>query len=286
MTIVDAHTHVFPEEIVRNRAAFLDRDDWFAQLYGNERAKLATVDDLLVSMEANGVDRSIICGFPWGDPALCDLHNAYMQDAADRNPARIDWLAIVPPAAGGIACRMLDQAFSAGAVGAGEFNADAQGFDLTRPHDFAAIADICMRWDRPIMVHTSEPMGHRYSGKGTATPDKLVALIEAFPELRVVAAHWGGGLPFYELMPEIRDAARNVVYDSAASTYLYDHQVFETVAHLAGSERVMFATDFPVLKQGPLLRACRDRPWTSIEARDDVLGRTAMRVYRLEGDVE
>lgn len=133
------------------------------------------------------------------------------------------------------------------------------------------------------MLHSSEPVGHDYPGKGAATPDKIVKLLTAFPELKVVAAHWGGGLPFYELMPEVRIATKHLVYDSAASTYLYDHQVFEVVTSLAGDERVMFGSDYPVLKQGPLLARCRNRSWASDSTLEKVLGENAVRVYGLEG---
>ena len=84
------------------------------------------------------------------------------------------------------------------------------------------------------MLHASEPVGHRYPGKGTATPDRLLQVYRALPDLPVVLAHWGGGLPFYELMPEVAALTRNVVYDTAASTYLYRPAVFRTVLDVVG----------------------------------------------------
>jgi predicted TIM-barrel fold metal-dependent hydrolase len=134
------------------------------------------------------------------------------------------------------------------------------------------------------MLHTTEPVGHAYPGKGTATPDRLLAFLLAFPRLRVVAAHWGGGLPFYELMPEVATAAANVVYDSAASTYLYRHQVFRTVLDLVGPGRVLFASDYPVLRQDRFLRRTL-AAGLSPEEFELVLGDNARRIYRLPLDV-
>ena len=51
-----------------------------------------------------------------------------------------------------------------------------------------------------------------------------------------MCAHWGGGLPFYALMPEVEDSLSNVYFDSAASPFLYDASVFPTVAGLVGRE--------------------------------------------------
>jgi predicted TIM-barrel fold metal-dependent hydrolase len=106
----------------------------------------------------------------------------------------------------------------------------------------------------PFLLHSSEPVGHHYPGKGTATPEKLLAFFAAYPELRVVAAHWGGGLPFYELMPEVEALCRNVVYDTAASTYLYRWDVFPAVEQVIGAGKILFGTDYPLLKQKPFLR--------------------------------
>jgi uncharacterized protein len=171
-------------------------------------------------------------------------------------------------------------------VGIGELNADAQQFDLRAPADLAAVVEVCVAHDRPLMLHTTEPVGHDYLGKGTATPDRLVAFLEAFPELRVVAAHWGGGLPFYELMPEVARLASRVVYDSAASTYLYRFEVFRTVLDLIGPDRIMFASDYPVLRQDRFLRRVQQTPWRDEVERSRVLGETARMTYgipRLDG---
>jgi predicted TIM-barrel fold metal-dependent hydrolase len=132
------------------------------------------------------------------------------------------------------------------------------------------------------MLHASEPVGHAYLGKGAATPAKLVDFLTAYPAQPVVLAHWGGGLPFYELMPEVHAITRQVTYDSAATTYLYNSAVFPTVVGLAGPERVLFASDFPVLRQDRLLRKVeRALPAETLPA---VLGGNAARVYHLAVD--
>ena len=85
-------------------------------------------------------------------------------------------------------------------------------------------------------------------------------------------------MPFYELMPEVAEAARRVTYDSAASTYLYRFDVFRRVLDLVGPERVMFATDYPVLRQDRFLRRTLAVPMDEAE-RAAILAGTAVRVY-------
>src|SRR5919202_329112 len=142
----------------------------------------------------------------------------------------------------------------------------------------APVVAVLRERGRPALVHVSEPVGHAYAGKGTATPDRLLPFLLAYPELRVVAAHWGGGLPFYELMPEVADAARNLWYDSAASTYLYRFDVFPSVAALAGSLRILWGTDWPLLRQAPFLRRTRAAGLDE-HALAAILGDNARRLY-------
>jgi hypothetical protein len=105
-----------------------------------------------------------------------------------------------------------------------------------------------------LLTHASEPIGHNYPGKGGITPDILYPFITSFPELTIVCAHWGGGLPFYALMPEVRKAITNVFFDTAASPLLYTPQVYNQVIQLVGAERILFGSDYPLLAQGRQLK--------------------------------
>ncbi len=279
-SVIDAHTHIFSPEVVRGREAFVGRDLWFEQLYADPRALLVTAEDLLRSMDGAGIDRAVVCGFPWHDPGICREHNDYLAESCRASNGRLVWLATVAPAEGAGAGAEVQRAAAQGASGVGELNADAQRFDLTRPADVSPVVETCVDLDLPLMLHATEPVGHSYRGKGTATPDRLLAFLAAYPELRMVAAHWGGGLPFYELMPEVAAAAARVTYDSAASTYLYRFPVFRTVIDLVGPQRVMFGSDFPVLRQDRFLRRVRE-VGLSAEELAAVLGETARQVYRI-----
>jgi predicted TIM-barrel fold metal-dependent hydrolase len=231
-------------------------------------------------MNEAGIAQSIVCGFPWRDPGLCREHNDYMAEACAASAGRLAWLGIASPSAHG-AVDEADRCFRLGALGLGEFNADAQGFDLTDRSTVDDVMEVAIARDRPILLHSSEPAGHLYPGKGTATPERLVAFLTAFPDLRVAFAHWGGGLPFYELMPEVAAATARTAYDSAATTYLYRPLVFRVVTDVVGAGRVMFASDFPVLRQDRLLRRVRSLPWRDNDELRDVLERTARAFYRI-----
>lgn len=277
--IIDFHTHVFPDEVRANRAEFLERESWFGTLYADPKHKLASAEDVVASMEAAGVDRTVVLGFPWRDGGLCREHNSYILDAVQRYPDKLIGFAIVQPLAAGDA-KELDRCLSGGLMGLGEVGPDSQRYDIEAKWVLADSVEVLLHHDRPLLTHSSEPMGHDYAGKGTITPPRLLKLASNFPDLKIVLAHWGGGLPFYELMPEVRETLRNVYYDSAASTYLYDFDIFPIAARLVGTERILWGTDFPLLSQAKFLKRVRSSG-LSEEQLTAVLGGNAARLLRV-----
>ena len=251
--VIDAHVHAFPDEVIASRDDLVRRDNWFGHLYVNPTALLTNDADLLASMDRSGVDHSVMCGFPWSDPGLCRLNNDWMAATSAASGGRLSWLAIVVPNHPSAPAEA-ERCFGLGASGIGELNADGQGFDLLDQPGLAALTATCCAAARPILVHATEPVGHAYPGKGTATPDRLLRFLANNQELDVVLAHWGGGLPFYELMPEVAALCQRVRYDTAASPYLYRHDILKVASSLIGPDRILWGSDFPVLGQGRFLR--------------------------------
>jgi predicted TIM-barrel fold metal-dependent hydrolase len=82
-------------------------------------------------------------------------------------------------------------------------------------------------------------------------------------------------------MPEVAAVTANVLYDTAASTYLYRAAVFRAVLDVVGSERVLWGSDHPVLGMGRFLRrTLRDANLTAHEI-SRVFAENAARVYHV-----
>ena len=275
--IVDAHVHIFPPDLIARREDLLQKDAWFAETYGHPRARMRTVEDLIASMDKAGVDISITVGWPWASNEICAEHNDYLAESAIRYPDRIRWLGIVNPAADG-AINEITRCVDMDACGFGEINADGQNFSWSQREHYQDVITAIAARGLPVMTHTSEPVGHIYPGKGLAHPQEILTAIETVPVVRWVLAHWGGGLPFYELMPEVKVACANVNYDSAATSFLYDPAVFRHVIDIVGIEKVVFGSDWPVLAQGRLIARIREAG-LSPDKLEAVLGGNALRIY-------
>jgi predicted TIM-barrel fold metal-dependent hydrolase len=86
--IVDFHTHIFPPRVRENRWRYAQDDAAFAELYSSPKAKMATAEDLIASMDADGVDLCVVL-CPGGDAALCREINDYILESAARYPKRL-----------------------------------------------------------------------------------------------------------------------------------------------------------------------------------------------------
>jgi uncharacterized protein len=247
--LIDFHTHIFPPDVRDHREQYCARDPWFNQLYSNPRSNIATAEDLIVEMDEAGVDVSVAFSLGWTDPGLIEETNSYVIDAMKRYPGRIYGMAVLQPTVGAAAVRELERCAQAGMIGLGELMPHGQGYKLSDIPLLMPVIEVVRHYQLLVLSHCSEPVGHTYPGKGDVSLHDIVTFLTAFPDVRFVAAHWGGGLPFYSLMPEIQRITANVWYDTAATVYLYQQSIFPIVASLVGAERILFASDYGLLRQ-------------------------------------
>ena len=247
--IIDSHTHVLPDQFRLEKEHFLEADLTFKALFGSPKAASASAIDLLNEMQRSGVAKSVVAGYGWTDISTATLSNDYLLDSAKTSVGHLIPLCSANPIWGSAAIEEIERCAELGAQGIGELHPDSQNFlnsDFGSLQPFFKAAE---RLNLPILMHTSEPVGHNYPGKGTVTPAYSLALADAFPENIFVFAHFGGGLPFYALMPEVRERLRNVYFDSAAFPFLYRPEVFKASVSSAGKDKILFGSDFPLISQ-------------------------------------
>jgi len=281
--VVDFHTHIFPPQVSERREDYLRRDSAFAEMYSSPKAQIATAEELLASMEEAEVDTSVVLGFAWSEQELCREHNEYLLEAAARSGGRLIPFCAIQPRAGDDALAETERCVRAGARGLGELRPESQGYSLEQGGG-DLLAGAALRHDLVLLFHVSEPVGHSYPGKSGLGLDAFYRFVSCHQGLTAVGAHWAGGLPFYSLMPEVRETLANVYVDTAATPFLYSPAIYRQVAELVGAERILFGSDYPLISQRRQRQAIEDGLRDDKDGKRLVLGENACRLLRLGHD--
>ncbi len=278
--IIDFHTHIFPPEVVENRERFAKKDAVLSLVYGNPKAKMVTVEGHLEAMEQDGVDAAVVCGFPWADPGLSEMANAYVLEAQERYPGRVHAYYTPSLSTGKGVLRGARDALEKGMKGIGEaafYRAEMLDEDWSQLGDLAGIA---REFGLPLLLHVNEPVGHVYPGKVEMRLRDIWRFVSDFPDLTLVLAHWGGGLFFYELMKSVRRSVGNLYYDTAASPFLYDPSIYRIAVDILGPDRILFGSDYPLIRPSRYFREIEEAG-LSPEAKAGLLGENARRLLQL-----
>lgn len=270
--IIDFHTHIFPPHVRDNREEYVRRDPTFAEMYSDPKAKIATAEDLLASMDASGVDMSVALGFAWHDGGDIVRHNEYLFEAAAQSDGRLVPFTTINMAAHD-AEREIRRCAADGAHGVGELRPENQDWKLNGGEG-ALLADVARELGLILLFHVTEPEGHAYPGRRGCAMASFAQFAAENADLRIVGAHLGGGL--YSRVP----SPPNVYVDTAAEVFLYTGDAVDAALRAVPTDRLLFATDAPLVRQqrqiDEIHHVYHDR-----QERDAVMGENAARLLGL-----
>ena len=277
--IIDTHTHIFPEHVKQDRSRFFDNEPEFKLLYNSPKAAICNIVELLQSMDKYQVDISIICGFPWHSPEFTRQNNDIIIESVQKYPDRIKGLACFDALWTG-AANETRRCIDAGLSGAGELAFYLSGIDKAALTSLEPVMTVLREnGNLPCMIHTNEPVGHKYPGKTPITLEQIYTLAKTFPANKIILAHWGGGIFFYNIMKkETKNILKNIWYDTAASPFLYDSQIYDLAVAAGAIEKVLLGTDFPLLTPGRYFADIDNSNISSLQKKQ-ILGKNASLLY-------
>jgi uncharacterized protein len=278
--IIDFHTHIFPKSIRVNRQNFFPGEPAFRLLYESPKSRLAGAQEIVATMDEQGVDVSVVFGFPWRNAETYKMHNDYIIDAVTRFPQRLVGFACFDLASE-MAVKEAYRCIESGLSGIGELAFYESGIDEKCLELLSPVMELCRQKDFPVLIHTNEPVGHQYPGKAPIKLEQIYDMAKRFSENRLVLAHWGGGIFFYNLMKKgVREVFKNVYFDTAASPYLYDPEIYAIACKLTGRDKILLGSDFPLLKPDRYFKEL-DEAGISGSDRVGICGANAKRLLRL-----
>ena len=241
--IFDSHVHIFHPKVVSQREEFFD-DSSFRLLYSCSKSRLTDKGGLDEYFKSFGVEKAAVMGFPWFSNKYCEMQNEYFSSVSERLPC----FGSIPLSADSSTIKSFAVNIkNLGLTGIGEIGFYCKGMDRNAQKWLVTVLEESAKNNLKVCLHVNEPVGHHYTGKYDPKLPELLKIISKFPDLKIILAHLGGGLVFYELMPEIKDILKNCVYDTAAVPFLYSDNVYKAAVDLVGEERLLFGSDFPLL---------------------------------------
>ncbi|MBK5101241.1 MAG: amidohydrolase [Desulfobacteraceae bacterium] len=280
--IIDFHAHIFPPFFTEKRSALFIDEPAFESIYRSPQARAVEVGELLRSMDEEGVDKSVVFGFPWERAEHYRRHNDYIIEAVQQHPDRlIGFCCFSPLSPEGP--REAERCLLLGLSGVGELAVYDAGLSSRVTDALEEVMALCAQFDVPFLLHTNEPVGHDYAGKTPMTLRQIDRFLRAYPSNRIVLAHWGGGLLFYALMKkEVKEVLKNVWFDTAASPYLYIHDIYRIAGEVIGFEKILFGTDYPLLRPQ---RYLKEMASAGLSARsiEQITGLNAAHLLKISG---
>jgi len=239
MDIIDVETHLLHP--ASWDASYARGNDEFVQKYIHEHPDFDQltgrmgVEALLASMDANGIQRAIVIGLAWRDSARQQENNDYVAESARAHPERLAGLYVPHVANPTEAAQQLEQLDASVFVGA-KLIPKWQGIQMDDPA-LDPMLDVLVAQGLPLMVHVD----HVTQSLDGDTPFRLLALARRRPDLTILAAHLGGLLCLYRLLPTIREELRNMYFVTSVSATM------EMVAFAAQVDphNLLFGTDHP-----------------------------------------
>lgn len=245
--IIDVHTHIFPSQIREQRQKYVEQEPAFGHLYGSALARMVGARQIVTTMDEQGVDQSVIFGFPWRNPETARQHNDYIIEAVQRFPKRLMGFVCVDPNDDG-AAKEVARCLAAGLSGVGELAFYESGIDQAASDGLEPIMAVARAHSVAVMIHTNEPVGHQYPGKTENTLVQIYNLVKRYHQNSIILAHLGGGLFFYNLLKkEVRQAFEKVYFDTAAAPFLYQPEVYRTAIDIIGPDKILFGSDYPLI---------------------------------------
>jgi predicted TIM-barrel fold metal-dependent hydrolase len=280
--IVDVHTHIFSKDICNNRDDYFPEEGAFKLLYDSPKARMADAQSLIDAMDANGVDISVTFGFPWKRYAHFRKHNDYILESVAKHPKRLRGLCCVDVYHRD-ALAEVKRCLEGGLSGVGELAFYQSGIEAEGVERLKPIMELCRAKDVPVLIHTNEPVGHIYPGKTGNTLAQIYRMVSAFPDNKIILAHWGGGIFFYQLLKkEVKDAFKNVYFDTAASPFLYDPGIYRVAISTAGADKILMGSDYPLIKPERYYKEMAIAGLLPTE-KEKICKDNAARLFKLEG---
>ena len=228
MKIIDIHTHIYPSNIAR-RATQSIRDFYRIGMDGKMDG---SVDMLLQQGTAAGISQFVVLPVSIRPDRVQEINDFAVAQAAT-HPCFIPFGTVHAKMDG-----LPEEAERIMAMGLRgiKMHPDSQVFAIDDPRLFPLYETI--QGKLPVILHMGDDR-FNYSH-----PLKLRKILDFFPQLQVIAAHFGGYSMYQEAYEILKDT--HCIFDISSSMMFMPEGEPEKYINAYGAERMAFGSDYPL----------------------------------------
>lgn len=227
MKLIDFHTHIYPEKIAKKAT------DYLRSFYDLPSEWPGTSENLLIFGQGAGISKFVVLPVASRGDQVRKI-NDFIIEESKAHDEYITFGSFHPDVEN--LCGELEYAADNGLKGF-KLHPDQQKFSIDDRRLYDAY-DFLSSKNLPVLFHVGDPRSD------LSHPQRLIKIMKEFPQLRVVAAHFGGWCIFDEAYDLIRN--ERCFFDMSSSMYFLGKEKITKFIRDYGVEKVFFGTDFPL----------------------------------------
>lgn len=227
MRIIDFHTHIYPQKVAEKATASI------CNFYGLEGGGMCgTADQLIVRGDMAGISEFVVLPVAIKPDHVRSINHFISEQVAENN--RFYGFGTVHAEMDNI-CEEIEYINSKGLLGI-KMHPDTQLFNIDDERLFPMYKMIEGKF--PVIFHTGDP---RYD---YSHPARVRRVLDKFPKLEVIAAHFGGYSMQETAYKYLKDT--NCYMDISSSLMFMQEGEAEHYIKAYGPERMLYGTDYPL----------------------------------------
>lgn len=250
--VIDTHSQLWTKEALATLPESMIRN--YEKVFKGLRT--FELEDILADMDAAGVDKAVLVAVDAETVWRYKIPNELVADAVKRYPDRFIGFAGVDPNKGILAVDELSRCYEILGLSGVKFIPHLINMEPNNLRMYPVL-EKAQELGLPVLFHTGTHFHHGARLK-FCRPDTLDDLAIDFPELNIIAAHFG--FPwFYEALAVIQKNA-NVYFNIAgwAPQYIPEYVVKMMNGPLAA--KALLGSDFPLIPRTRLMRELSELP--------------------------
>lgn len=226
--IIDAHCHVYPDKIAEKAAVST------GNFYAFDRTEDGRISTLVKEGSEAGISHYVIQSVAT-TPSQVGSINQFIARTVKQSSGLMTGLGTLHPDTEDVE-KEVENIIELGLKGV-KLHPDIQRFELDCKKSMH-IFEVC-EGRLPVLLHTGD---NRYD---YSNPNRLIPVLETFPKLQVIGAHFGGW-SIWEEATEKLHKYENLLVDCSSSLYAISPETATKLVRIYGADRVLFGSDYPV----------------------------------------